>query len=229
MSTDVRQTREQFNELARRYSAQVLEWINQARTSFPGRLSRWLLGDSDYTQSRAYLDAEQLVRTFEVAPGSHEQFEWVSEYAKNCYDGLTKTFCTLDEKADALIKYLGGGTLLIAILGPVAGKTISAWVAVLVLPSIICMLVAIFFAVCVRLPRRVPAPPSVLTAVQYVEYFGENSAATFLPLWHQCCEGIDYVNAWKSRLVHVASKWYLVALFLLLVPVIGAAVSLFQK
>jgi hypothetical protein len=43
------------------------------------------------------------------------EYKWVWEYAKELWELRSKVFNVLDDKADGIIKYLGGGTGLFAI------------------------------------------------------------------------------------------------------------------
>jgi hypothetical protein len=51
-----------------------------------------------------------------------------------------------------------------------------------------------------------------------VEAYSDKAEATFLGLWHQCCEGLDIVNAVKAKRVDCAARCYWWALFCLLIP-----------
>ncbi len=170
----------------------------------------------DYQNHPSYMDAETFKQNFEPKDGC--DYKWAIEYAKESYQRLDQTFRYLDEKADAIIKYLGGGTAVVTVAALATVNHYSAWLPILLLPSLGCALAAIALANSARRPRTHPSPPPVTEAVNYAEAYSDKAEATFLGLWHQCCEGLDVVNAIKAKRVDCAGRCYWWALFCLLLP-----------
>ena len=209
----------------RRDSAEVLiealskksqEWRQWIQANVPRVWHRWRDCTTDYHNHPPYLDAENFKQSFEPKDGC--DYKWAIEYAKERYQRLDQTFRYLDEKADAVIKYLGGGTAVVTVAALATVNHYSAWLPILLLPSLGCALAAIAFANSARRPRLHPSPPPVTDAIDFAEAYSNKAEATFLGLWHVCCEGLDFVNTHKARQVDRASRCYWWALFCLLIP-----------
>lgn len=173
---------------------------------------------SSYKEHKIYLDAEKY-RKDVFTPNPTRDYKWAIEYAKESYQRLEKTFQYLDEKADAIIKYLGGGTAVVTLAALTTVNRYSAWLPILLLPSLVCALRAIALALSVRQPTNHPSLPRVTTAIDYVHAYHE-AEETMLGFWHECCEGLDLVNGEKAKRVDAAGLYYYRALFCLLIPLI---------
>lgn len=169
-----------------------------------------------------YKAAVEFRQTF--APKDGVDYAWVCEYAEKHYRWLEERFQYLDEKADSIIKYLGGGTGVIA-LAAVAGITRdNAPIILLMVPSVLLALRAIYLAVSARNPDKTDMPPGITGAVQYAESYGEKGRTIFMGQWHQSCEGMALVVSRKAEKVKQANWFYFWALMCLLFPlVVGVA------
>jgi hypothetical protein len=192
------------------------EWRQWIRENVPRVWQRWCGRSIDYQNHPTFLDAEKFSQNFEPKDGC--DYKWAIEYAKESYQQLDHAFRYLDEKADAIIKYLGGGTAVITVAALATVNRYNAWLPILLLPSFGCALAAIALANAARRPRTHPGPPPITEAINYAEAYSDKAEATFLGLWHQCCEGLHIANTAKAGLVGCASRCYWWALFCLLLP-----------
>jgi hypothetical protein len=166
----------------------------------------------------AYQVALDNTKKFTPKPGC--DYEWTVAYGKDCYAGLEASFRYLDEKADSIIKYLGGGSAVITVGALAAPGVAGSWLPYLFLPSLCCALLAIRAAAEIRQPNWVPGAPPVKVAVEYAEAYGDKAEATFVALWHACCEGVAVANDDKAKKLRGATRWYVRALAWLLLPVV---------
>jgi hypothetical protein len=152
-------------------------------------------------------------------------YSWAYEYAKSLWEHRTKVFAIIDDKADSIIKYLGGGTGIFA-LGIIAKVDSSnAYLAFWCLPAVVCALTSICFAVSARRVREVPSPPTVSQAIkEYVDSYdtADQAKAAFLGQWNLACVDMQIVCDRKSWFVEKATSLYFWALALLVVPLLVA-------
>ena len=213
MSTQRRDSTEALVQALRKNAEEWKQWIQE---NVPRSWRNWCSHANDYHNHPSYLDAEEFKKAFEPKDGC--DYKWAIEYAKESYQRLDHTFRYLDEKADAIIKYLGGGTAVVTVAALATVNHYSAWLPILLLPSLVFALAAIALANSARRPRYHPGPPPVTDAINYAEAYSDKAEATFLGLWHQCCEGLDLVNTVKAKRVDRAGCCYWWALFCLLIP-----------
>jgi hypothetical protein len=152
------------------------------------------------------------------------EYGWTFEYAKTLWEYRNKTFAGLDEKAESIIRYLGGGTGLFAIGAIAKVETSSRWIAASALPAIICALVAIYFAFRSKKPDPFPGMPSIQKAKAYADDLkNDNEAkAAFLGQWNAVCEHARLICDRKAVDVYRASVLAFVALTLLILPLLTA-------
>ena len=182
----------------------------------------WLASDEDST----YLDHPDYKRALEFKADfsptlDGDDYRWVCDYAQHTYDLLHDTFKYLDEKADSIIKYLGGGTAIAALAAVASVTGENAWAVLMLTPSLCCALKAVRLAMKVRAPVKTPGPPTIYEAIRYAEFHREKAEATFLGLWFATCEGLAAVNAKKARELHGASRWYYRTLACLALPLLA--------
>lgn len=171
----------------------------------------------DYRNHDDYKESLEFKTTFEPLEGVDYSYEWVHKYACDSYERLQKQFDSLDNKADATIKYLGGATALVSV-GSLFTVTPESYVLLYLLsaPAFFAVL-SIITAMMARGPTEVPTPPPVEMATKYVAAFKSRSESVFLGLWHACCEGLAVKIEEKARFVKWSGRFLIVTLVLLLV------------
>lgn len=169
-----------------------------------------------------YRIAREFKETFE--PKGEIDYEWILGYSKDIYDRSLEIYKELDDKANDIIKYLGGGTgiFTLAVLANI--KIDNVFLVACVIPSFLCALLSIFFACLARKPNPVKTLPSIRSAIEYAESdeTKKRSDFYFLGQWHLVCEGVDLAVKLKSKRVTWATWLFFWSIALLLVPLIFA-------
>lgn len=167
-------------------------------------------------------DAVHFKNTFEPQDGV--DYGWVGEYAKAQYAHYAAIFKDLDDKANSIVGYLGGGTSLLTLgtLTAVASGQISPWIIVFALPSIGLALASLFFAALARQANWIVSLPTVQAACCYSEYakFAGKGQAAFLGQWHLCITLMRPVVARKAFQVNVATWLFFSTVATLSLPLI---------
>jgi hypothetical protein len=218
------QNREYLVKKYEEYRLKVAAWAKMIWQDAP---------DDDYEKSPDYAAALEFYQKFEQKDGV--EYRGVIDYARQLYDRLDRTDKTLDEKADSIIKYLGGGSALVTFGAFISLRAENLWSAVLgivtlccLLPSLICAILAVRKAVHVRRPQSSATIPDVKFAVEMAE-FHKTSERLDLNLWlifHPVCEALYFRNLQKAKLVATAHRLYLWAIGFLLVPLVGIIICL---
>ena len=165
---------------------------------------------------------EAAARAFMNSSAAKEgvEYEWVYEYAKSLWAHRLTVWRMLDEKADAIIRYLGGGTGIFA-LGVLAKIDASnRYLAEWALPALFIASIAVFLAMWARRPMDYPLLPSVENAKDYADEHKEDAKAAFIGQWHLANEKARLSCARKERWISWAAFLAYIALVLLLLPVI---------
>lgn len=160
-----------------------------------------------------YREAEQF--KLDWSPKEERKYAWVPEYAEQLYRLHDERFRDLDAKADAIIRYLGGGTGLVAIVVLANPSRAAAPVLIALLFSVVCSITAMVIAAVARNPKSSYLPPTVEGAIRYEEHYGESSKQEFLGQWHLTCVGLRLVCEHKARQVHWATVMFIVTLVFL--------------
>ena len=154
-------------------------------------------------------------------------FDWLYEYCKFCFERALKIHSTLDEKADGIIKYLGGGTGLVTIAAISNARAENSYLYACLIPSVFFAILSILVACSARLPRTISDMPPVEAAYQLAKMKGEGDQrvgkAYFIAAWHQNVEHIHAVCKTKARLVSWSHWLFGLSIFFLPVPLIMAA------
>jgi hypothetical protein len=187
---------------------------------------REVIAPAPIEESHEYQDAMEFKECIDqlIEESEGVEFDWVSEYARGQFDRVTKVYDRLDDKAETIIKYIGGGTWIftLAILMNSGSHTftIITWA----IPSFLCALASIFFASLARQPNPVYFPPDVKSAFHYAHWNkGAGKAqAAFLGSWHLACEGMFLAVMAKSRQIRYATWAFFAALLMLILPVFRA-------
>ena len=187
----------------------------------------------DYESTESYKSALAYFRAFEKK--EEVKYDWVIKYAKELHERMEKTDKQLDEKADSIVKYLGGGSALVtfgalASIKPDRPETSLFGLVALValLPSLCCAIWAVRAAIKARRPRSTATMPSICKAITLAENYQtpEEAELNLTILYHPICEAYVEKVVRKAEYVHTSHKFYSYSLSLLLVPVLALCVFL---
>ena len=222
---DNAEQRAEFVKQVRAYQQKVAGWFQQS-------LGFWRR-DDDYTQSSEYQVALENYQKFNQQ--NSIDYSPVIEYARNLYERYEASDKGLDEKADSIIRYLGGGTALVtfgALLSIKAEsrdtRVVGLCALVSLLPALICAVVAVYSAIRARMRRSAAVLPAVEWARRMAEHYRTkqeielNVYLMFSPI----CEAAHYRNIMKARWVTLAHHSYCLCLACLAVPVIVVSACL---
>jgi hypothetical protein len=173
-----------------------------------------------------YVSAERFQGTIEPKTGA--EYGWVSFYAMNKFERIENIFQSLDETANDIIKYMGVGAVLFA-LGALAKVTHDTrWMLISALPSFVLAIISIAHAARARQPAAGCEPPSVASAFKYASHYGDEHAsqAHFLGQWHLACKALQMAVDAKAHRIDLATRYYVWALALLVIPIVAAIGSL---
>lgn len=207
----------------------------------------------NFEDSTEYKEAMQYYKKFTMKDGV--DYTAAIAYAREIADRYEKTDKLLDEKADAIVKYLGGGTALVTFGALLSIKTDNwksgtlAVVAFLsILPFLICTIWAVGAAIRARRPNAALTLPDIKFAVGMAEYhtkprisFDEqgimfvncdairtDGKALETNLWlilFPICEAAYYRNIVKAKWVNDAFVYYHKSLKWLILPAVGVPVA----
>lgn len=166
---------------------------------------------------------QEIDRAYDIAcahvPKPNVKYDWVIEHARDQYRQADANSDKLDDKASAVINYLGafvGASTLAAIsqlviLGP--------WAACMMMPTIIFALAAISFAAAARRCRSSKAAPNAFSAVEYAEFYEEQAAKArmALKMWVAFVD-VKHLCKRKADLVNRSTGLFIWAVWLLLLP-----------
>ena len=216
--------RERFAQMLRDYHAKVGGWIKKLWPSDPG---------DDYEKSEEYQAALNYYQQFKAQEGVH--YDAAITYAQQLHERYDKTDKALDEKADSIIKYLGGGSALVTFGALLSLKTDTRATCILGLVAMVCLIpslaaaiMAVSHAIRVRRPRASGSLPPVKFAIDMAEFYKTEDQVK-LNLWlifHPLCEAAYFRNLQKAKLVNSTHNCYQWAMILLLIPVVGMAITL---
>ena len=153
-------------------------------------------------------------------------YKWVVAHAKDQYARAMANFKTIDEKAAAIIGYLGGGVgaLMVATVASLATDKADARAALLTLPSFFAAIAALVFAVLARRPYAIafggPTVEWATLAAGMLPTDGPGEAAA-LGSWCVAINLVSWFADRKARWLNTSTWALVVALGLLAVPVIG--------
>jgi len=183
----------------------------------------WLI--PSYRSAPEYLAAEDF--NDQIEPGDGIDYEWVLAYAKDLSARREKIAGIMDEKADAIIKYMGGGVGLFALGAIAAVPQGQGYLLLYSLPAVLFALCSVFLAALIRKPNDMPGLPSVADAMNYANRYTEGDAAKikFLGQAHMACEAWRVVCRAKGKVLVWATGCYFTALLALLIPAVVACIE----
>ncbi|AWM41784.1 hypothetical protein GobsT_71090 [Gemmata obscuriglobus] len=165
-----------------------------------------------------------------VVPQDEVPYAWIADVAKSKYDAFMKAFDDLDAKAGAIIGYMGGGTGLATLgtLFTVLNSSVSSLVVIFTFPAIACSGAALCLAARARCTKKVFPPPTAGSLIEVANQFhGDKHAAEKLKAimatqWELCSARMRTVVTEKAHDVDTATKGFVIAVFLLVLPLLGA-------
>jgi hypothetical protein len=179
--------------------------------------------DSALRENPAAQHATEFANT--LHPQDKVDYEWVLEVAKGRYDALVKAFEDLDNKAAAIVGYLGSGTGLITLgtLFTALNAAVSPWVAAAALFPIGFAAAALLCACRARETDTIHPPPTVEELVKIANEFGEDAAkakAVMAAQWDVCTALMRPVVARKGKSVDDANWMFAWAVLTLALPLL---------
>lgn len=218
--------REEIVQLFWEYQGKVAEWVRRKAWSTDT--------DDDYEQSDDYKAAVEYWNKFQ----QQEQVDYsvALAYARELFERYDKLDKALDEKADTIVKYLGGGSALVTLAALVSVKTdtfssclLGLIALVCMIPSLVAAILAVAAAIRVRQPRASATLLPVKFAVEMAEHYKlkDNTELNLWLMFHPICEAYHFRTFRKSSWVKRAHDCYRWAIGLLLFPVVGMAITLF--
>ncbi len=120
----------------------------------------------------AFKEAQEFSKKYE--PNHKVDYDWVRTHATEEFRYAESRVATIESKADSLVKYLGAGSGIVALL--LANKPM--WQVV---PTLILVLLALLMAVFALQPAEHPMLPKTKTALEYADKFvdGKQAIASF--------------------------------------------------
>jgi hypothetical protein len=196
---------------------------NHYASTGEGMSIRGYLFPPHFDETSEFREARDFRNTLE--PGDGIDYDWVWGYAKELHERQAKIYTTLDDKADAVIRYLGGGVGLLALGTLAAARVGDGKLLLWLLPTVVLALLSIVFAVRARRPGAAPGLPKVNQAIDHANKYSEKAKATFLGQLHVLCEGLRMTCVRKARLLTVATWLYLLSLATLALPIVAVIVA----
>ena len=165
-------------------------------------------------------EADKFRRSFRVEEGA--DYQWVYEYTIGEVQRLKSTIGELDDKADSLVRYVGALSGGIAVLSALAGGRTEGWLFLVVVPALVCMLIALTKAISVRAPDEIPFAPTPADALRYAGHWKDANVAradfSALLHWHRTRLWLA-INL-KGTRIRAATTWFVLGLWLLLLPIV---------
>lgn len=189
--------------------------------------------NDNYEEDPDYLAAKKHYHELQLQDGV--SYDEVVKFAKEMFERSDNTDKSLDEKADSIVKYLGGGTTVVTLTALLSFKTDTPNAMILgivagfcLVPSMVAAILAIVYAVRSRRPRAAGGFPRGRWAFEMADFYKEEKKISTL-IWLillPICEAAHFRGAQKAKLVKRAHVCYMWAITLLLVPLIGSATAL---
>jgi Type II secretion system (T2SS), protein G len=178
--------------------------------------------ESVVEECEAYRNAKDFLSNSVAVQGVN--YKWVADYAKYLWEDYNNDYSAMDEKAESIVKYLGGATglLIIGVLFKVDAA--NSYIAISTIPAVICSLIAIGLALMAKQPAPFPRLPSIQQTKTYSDYHKEESPAVgaFLGQWNLACETARLICDCKAGLLKKTMIAAFSSLVLLLVPLVVA-------
>jgi hypothetical protein len=204
--------------------------MNISRLSDFIRRSKALLFDWDLFRPLAIESDPRWARAIafkdETLPDPSVEYLWVWEYARDSVDRALKIFERLDDKANEILKYLGGGAGLLTAAALLGIKDDHAWIYLFFAPSLGTSLVAILFAIMASKPNDVRLPPPINEVYALASNAEPYGKAIMIGPLHETHEAIMIAVELKARRVNCATWWFFATLMTLGMTTLAVAIVL---
>lgn len=128
----------------------------------------------------------------------------------------------LDERADAIIKYLGALVGLTSVGAVVVAARDSRLVAIGALPTIFCAIRSAIYAIRARMPMNMHSPPDVREIEGHFRIYKESAKFVLCGKYHEAATSACLAAAERARLIQRSLRWYALAIVALGLPVLFA-------
>ncbi|MBA4187770.1 MAG: hypothetical protein C0467_07100 [Planctomycetaceae bacterium] len=159
-------------------------------------------------------------------PVEGAEYGWAARHAREQYALADSWFKATDEKAGALIGYLGSVTGVIAI-GSGAAVTsgqLNRWVALAAVPSFVCAASAVITAAIARRPATACTPPTGREAAKAANHYHHQPAdlaeGSLIGQWQLATALLFWAGDRKSRWLRRATWLFVAAIATLIIPLI---------
>ena len=180
---------------------------NFLNRAISGNLRRKIESDA------AFKEAQDFSKKYEPKDGI--EYEWVRTHATEEFRCGEARIAAIEAKADSLIKYLGAGSGIVALLLASAPKS-------QVVPTLIFILLALLMAVTALQPGEHPMLPRTKTALEFADTFtsGKKAIASFAAKTAIAATGMAIAAEHKATRV----RWAFWLFFLGMVWLVGYSV-----
>lgn len=181
----------------------------------------------DFSTWPSYPVADAFRRSFD--PEAGVEYDWVYDYAVARYAATLLHFKELDDKALAIITYIGSGMGIFTLgaLAAVANAKLPQAATASAIPSIICAFLALWYAKLARKTVNAPTVPTVRDTVIVAEAYRtkDRAKAAFLPKFNMSMELFRDLFEQKGRQIDIAMNWTLAAVGCLILPVVATLIA----
>jgi hypothetical protein len=187
----------------------------------------------DYRNTPEYKKELELYKKFDAIPGV--EYSPLIAYAKALLERCDALEDSLEQKADSIIKYLGGGTTLVALSAFLSIKPDNARVCLIASIALLAFIPALAFAVQALRYAIASLRPQNAATLQGLEHtkkiadFYRTEKEVEFQLWlllYPMCVANLYRNKVKADYVKSAHDNYLRAIIGLILPALAIAISL---
>jgi len=143
-----------------------------------------------------FKDAQKFGQEYE--PKDDVDYDWVRSHASEEFRCGEARITAIEAKADSLIKYLGAGSGIVALLVATAPK----WQ---VIPTLAFLLLALLMAITALTPSEHPMLPRTSTALKFADEFqGKKAVGSFAAKTATATAGMAIAARHKARRVQLA-------------------------
>lgn len=164
--------------------------------------------------------SKEIQWTDNFIPASGIPDRFVLDYAREKYNELAKSYSSLDDKADRLLRVSG---VFIGILaaGYLGLDIQPLWSAI---PAFVCLLLSMLFCIVVQLPHYRSSPPTVHSLLDGISQGVQGRVELWAAIgFHKATEELRVACDWRAnRLVAATVLFTIGVFFLTLIPAVSA-------